>query len=97
MKFAQDVILAPVITEKSMAAAASKKYTFKVAPDANKVEIKQAAEQLFGVSVKKVNTIHMRGQNRRMGRYEGKTSAWKKAIVTLTEECKTIEFFEGLM
>ncbi len=97
MKAAQDIILAPVITEKSMAGLQDKKYTFKVAKDANKIEIAQAVEELFKVKVKKVNTISVRGQMRRQGRYEGYTSSWKKAIVTVTEDSKTIDFFEGLM
>ena len=97
MKAAQDIILAPVITEKSMAGLQDKKYTFKVAKDANKIEIAQAAETLFGVKVAKVNTISVRGQMRRMGRYAGYTASWKKAIITLTEDSKPIEFFEGLM
>ncbi|MGI6269259.1 MAG: 50S ribosomal protein L23 [Candidatus Howiella sp.] len=97
MKTAQDIILAPVITEKSMAGLQEKKYTFKVAKDANKIEIAQAVEELFKVKVKKVNTVSVRGQMRRQGRYEGYTSSWKKAIVTVTEDSKTIDFFEGLM
>lgn len=96
MKAAQDIILAPVITEKSMAGIADKKYTFKVAKDANKLEIADAVEELFKVKVAKVNTVSMRGKLRRMGRYEGKTSSWKKAIVTLKKDSKTIEFFDGL-
>lgn len=97
MKAAQDIILAPVITEKSMAGLQEKKYTFKVAKDAHKIEIAQAVEELFKVKVKKVNTVSVRGQMRRQGRYEGYTSSWKKAIVTVTEDSKTIDFFEGLM
>ena len=97
MKAAQDIILGPVITEKSMSGLQDKKYTFKVAKDANKIEIAQAVEELFKVKVKKVNTISVRGQMRRQGRYEGYTSSWKKAIVTVTEDSKTIDFFEGLM
>ena len=96
MKAAQDIILAPVITEKSIAGIADKKYTFKVAKDANKYEIADAVEELFKVSVAKVNTVSMRGKKRRMGRYEGKTASWKKAIVTLKKDSKTIEFFDGL-
>ncbi|MBR4761746.1 MAG: 50S ribosomal protein L23 [Clostridia bacterium] len=96
MKAAQDIIIAPVITEKSMAGIADKKYTFKVAKDANKLEIADAVEELFKVSVAKVNTVSMRGKKRRMGRYEGKTASWKKAIVTLKKDSKTIEFFDGL-
>lgn len=98
MKMPQDIILAPVITEKSMAGAQMKKYTFRVDPDANKIEIAAAVESLFsGTKVKKVNTVHVRGQKRRYGRHEGYTSAWKKAVVTLTEDSKGIAFFEGMM
>ena len=97
MKAAQDIVIAPIITEKSMSAIADKKYTFKVATDANKVEIAAAIEKLFGVEVAKVNTMNVRGHKRRMGRYEGTTAAWKKAVVTLTEKSKTIDFFDGLM
>ena len=97
MKAAQDIVIAPVITEKSMIDAKSKKYTFKVATDSNKVEIANAVETLFGVKVESVNTVSVRGRNKRVGRYSGTTSAWKKAIVTLTEKSKTIEFFDGLM
>lgn len=93
---AQDIIIAPIITEKSMKTVADKKYTFKVAKDAGKIEIKKAVEELFSVEVVKVNTVSVRGQMRRMGRYEGYTAAWKKAIVTLSEKSKPIEFFEGL-
>ena len=77
MKIAQDIIIAPVITEKSMSGIADKKYTFKVASDANKIEIANAVEQLFKVKVAKVNTINVRGKMRRMGRYSGYTSSWK--------------------
>ncbi len=97
MKLPQDIIIAPVITEKSMSGIADKKYTFKVATDANKYQIADAVEKLFKVSVAKVNTVNVRGRNRRMGRYEGKTSAWKKAIVTLKPDSKSIEFFDGLV
>lgn len=97
MKAAQDIILAPVITEKSMTGLQQKKYTFRVAKDANKIEIAKAVETLFKVKVSKVNTISVRGQMRRQGRYEGYTAAWKKAIVTVTPDSKNIEFFEGLM
>ena len=94
---ARDIILAPVITEKSVAALGEKKYTFRVADGANKIEIAKAIETVFeGVKVAKVNTISMKGKKRRMGRYEGYTSDWKKAVVTLTEDSKTIEFFDGL-
>ena len=97
MKTAQDIIIAPVITEKSMSGIADKKYTFKVAKDANKIEIAQAVAELFKVDVAKVNTINVRGRMKRMGRYSGYTASWKKAIVTLTADSKTIEFFDGLM
>ena len=97
MKAAQDIILAPVITEKSMAMARNKKYTFKVAKDTNKIEIAKAVESLFGVKVAKVNTVSVRGTEKSMGRYRGYTPSWKKAIVTLTEKSKSIEFFDGLM
>ena len=97
MKTAQDIILAPVITEKSMSGIADKKYTFKVAKDANKIEIAEAVAKLFKVEVAKVNTINVRGQQKRMGRYSGYTAAWKKDIVTLKADSKPIEFFDGLI
>lgn len=97
MKLAQEIILAPVITEESMMGTAAKKYTFKVAKDATKVDIAKAVETLFGVQVEKVNTMNVRGQMRRYGRFEGYKASWKKAIVTLTAESKTIEFFDGMM
>ena len=97
MKIAQDIIIAPVITEKSMAGIADKKYTFKVAKDANKIQIAEAVEKLFKVDVAKVNTISVRGKEKRMGRYSGYTASWKKAIVTLKADSKAIEFFDGLI
>lgn len=97
-KVAQDIILKPIITEHSMDCLAQGKYTFKVAKDANKIEIAKAVEQLFkGVKVAKVNTVSVRGRKKRMGRNEGYTSDWKKAIVTLAEGSKTIEFFDGMI
>ena len=96
-KVAQDIILRPIITEASMENTMYKKYTFRVAKDANKIEIKKAVEELFGVEVAKVNTMNVRGHQRRQGRYVGYTPSWKKAIVTLTEDSKTIEFFDGMM
>lgn len=96
-KLSQDIILRPIITEESMQNIALKKYTFKVAKDANKIEIAKAVEELFGVKVAKVNTVSVRGKLRRQGRFEGYTASWKKAIVTLTEDSKTIEFFDGMM
>ena len=97
MKLAQEIILAPVITEESMMGTADKKYTFKVAKDATKVDIAKAVETLFGVQVEKVNTMNVRGQLRRYGRFEGYKASWKKAIVTSTADSKTIEFFDGMM
>ena len=97
MKFAQDIILRPVITEESMMGTAEKKYSFKVAKDATKPEIKEAVEKLFGVKVAKVNTMNCKGHLRRYGRFEGYTESWKKVVVTLTEDSKTIEFFDGMM
>ena len=97
-KVAQDIIIKPIITEHSMDCLAQGKYTFRVAKSANKIEIAKAVEQLFkGVKVAKVNTVSVRGKKKRMGRNEGYTSAWKKAIVTLAEGSKTIEFFDGMI
>ena len=95
-KFAQDIILKPIVTEESMMGTALKKYTFSVAKDANKVEIAKAVEKLFDVKVKSVNTINVSGHLRRYGRFEGYKPSWKKAIVTLTEDSNTIEFFDGM-
>ena len=98
MKTAYDIILKPVITEASMAATANqKKYTFRVAKGATKIEIARAVEELFKVEVKSVNTISMKSKAKRMGVHLGRTSEWKKAIVTLTKGSKTIEFFDGMM
>ena len=94
MKTAQDIIIKPVITEKSMDGLQAGKYTFKVAKDATKPEIKKAIEKLFGVEVDKVTTMNVNGKMKRLGRYEGMTASWKKAIVTLTADSKSIEFFE---
>ncbi|MCR5815818.1 MAG: 50S ribosomal protein L23 [Ruminococcus sp.] len=94
-KTAQDIILKPVITEDSMERLPDGKYTFQVAKDANKVEIAKAIEELFDVKVAKVNTISVKGKQKRMGRYVGFRPDWKKAIVTL-EGDKTIEFFDGM-
>jgi len=96
-KLAQDIILRPIITENSMDGIADRKYTFEVAKDANKIEIAAAVEELFGVKVAKVNTINVDGKLRRYGRFEGYTASRKKAIVTLTEDSKTIDFFDGMM
>ena len=96
MKLAQDIIIKPIITEKSMDLTADKKYVFKVAKDATKPEIAAAVEELFKVDVKSVNTINMKKKPRRLRYSRGYTAAWKKAIVTLEPGSKTIEFFEGL-
>ena len=93
-----DIILKPVITEQAMADVAEKKYVFQVAIDANKCEIKAAVEEIFGVKVAKVNTIRMQGKMKRTGAYPaGRRAAYKKAVVTLTADSKTIEFFEGMI
>ena len=97
MKTAQDIIIAPVITEASMAAITQKKYTFRVMKKVNKQEIAAAVEELFGVKVAKVNTINVRGRSKRMGLHSGKTADWKKAIVTLKADSKGIEFFESML
>ena len=98
MKTAHDIILKPVITENSMAGIADKKYTFKVATAATKIDIANAVEELFGVKVAKVNTLNMQGKEKRMGmRPAGRRASWKKAMVTLTADSKTIEFFEGMV
>ena len=94
---AQDIVIRPIITERSMSGIAMKKYTFEVAKDATKIDIARAVEELFGVQVQKVNTMHVRGRLRRQGRSQGYTPSWKKAIVTLKDDSKTIEFFEGMM
>ena len=97
MKTAYDIIVKPIITERSMSAVADKKYVFQVARDAGKIEIKKAIEEIFGVKVKSVNTINVRGKEKRMGVHVGKTAAYKKAIVTLTSDSKAIELFEGMV
>lgn len=97
MKTAYDIIVKPIITERSMSAVADKKYVFQVARDAGKIEIKKAIEEIFGVKVKSVNTINVKGKERRMGVHVGKTAAYKKAIVTLTSDSKAIELFEGMV
>lgn len=92
-----DVILKPVITEKSMELMADKKYTFLVHTDATKNQVKEAVEKMFnGTKVKSVNTMNMDGKNKRRGMVVGKTAKSKKAIVALTEDSKDIEIFEGL-
>ena len=95
MRSAYDVIIKPVISERSMDLAQQKKYTFKVAKDANKTQVKLAVEEIFGVEVKKVNIMNIDGKVKRMGRYVGRTSAYKKAIVTL-KEGDTIDFYSNI-
>ena len=100
MKFAHDIIRKPIISERSMETTFDKegneikKYTFEVAKSANKVEIKKAVEEVFGVKVADVNTMNVTGKLKRMGRYEGRRASFKKAIVTLSKGSKTIEFLD---
>lgn len=95
MKAARDIIVKPVITEKSVTMLEENKYVFRVSLNANKIEIKQAVEEIFKVKVTNVNTLRVKGKMKRVGRYQGKTSDWKKAIVTLASG-HHIEVFEGL-
>ena len=98
MKTAYDIIIKPVITEQSMEQTEAKKYVFQVAIDANKSEIKKAIEQIFGVKVEKVNPIRMEGKEKRQGAAPaGRRASYKKAMVKLTADSKTIEFFEGMV
>ena len=92
-----DIVKRPIITEHSMDQMADRKYTFEVAKEANKIEIKKAVEEIFGVQVEKVTTMRVLGKIKRMGAHAGKRPDWKKAVVKLTENSKTIEFFDGLM
>ena len=94
----RDIIIAPVVSEKSYGLMEQGTYTFFVRPDAHKTQIRQAVEEIFGVKVAKVNTIRMLGKKKRTGSYpEGRRAAYKKAMVTLTADSKTIEFFEGMV
>lgn len=98
MKTAYDIILKPVITEQAMENVEEKRYVFYVLPTATKPEIKAAIEEIFGVKVEKVNTLRMDGKRKRQGAYPaGRTAAYKKAMIKLTEDSKTIEFFEGMV
>jgi len=98
MKTAYDIILRPIISEQSMEQSDIKKYAFEVARDANKIEIKKAVEENFGVKVAKVTTLNVRGKERRTGSYpKGFTPRSKKAVIRLAEDSKTIEFFEGMV
>lgn len=100
MKFAHDIIRKPIISERSMEVLLDKegneikKYSFEVPTSANKIEIKKAVEEIFGVKVADVNTINVTGKLKRMGKYEGRRASYKKAIVTLAKGSKTIEFFD---
>ena len=94
--FAEDIIIKPVLTEKGYDGIVDKKYVFIVKKDANKTEIKLAVEKLFGVQVASVNTVTCKGKLKRMGRNQGYTPDRKKAVVTLKENSKTIEFFDAL-
>lgn len=96
MRIPHDIIVKPIITEESMDAMADGKYTFVVNKKANKNQIKSAIEEIFDVKVDKVNTINMMGKEKRMGVHVGRRPSWKKAIITLTEDSKGIEFFEGM-
>ena len=91
-----DIIVKPIISEKSMDQMADKKYTFEVAKGANKIEIKKAVEEIFGVKVISITTSTVKGKIKRMGATSGKRADWKKATVRLSHDSKTIEFFEGL-
>ena len=97
IKTAEDIILKPIITEASMAMGAQKKYAFKVMSNATKPEIAKAVEDLFKVEVKTVNTMKVHGKRKRVRYVYGYTSDWKKAIVTLKPDSKTIEFFDGMI
>jgi large subunit ribosomal protein L23 len=98
MKSAYDIIIRPIISEQSMEQNDINKYAFEVARDANKIQIKKAIEEIFNVKVEKVNTLNCLGKKKRTGKYpEGYTSKWKKAVVKLTEDSKSLEFFEGMV
>ena len=98
MRTSYDIILRPIITEQSMEHIDLKKYVFEVARDANKIEIGKAVEEIFGVKVIKVTTLNVKGKLKRTGRYPaGYRRSWKKAVVKLSDDSKTIEFFEGMV
>lgn len=97
MRTAYDIVIRPIITEQSMEDMDIKKYVFEVAKDANKVEIAKAVEEIFGVRVIKVTTLHVNGKTKRVGANpQGKTRSWKKAVVKLSEDSKNIEIFENM-
>lgn len=98
MTSAYDIVIRPIITEQSMEDLDIKKYAFEVAKDANKIEIKKAVEEIFGVTVIKVTTTTVKGKEKRTGAYpKGYTKTWKKAVVKLSQDSKTIELFEGMV
>ena len=97
MKTSYDIIIRPIVTEASMSMAAEKKYVFEVLRTATKSEIAAAVEELFKVDVASVNTVNVKKKPKRLGVHSGYTRTWKKAIVTLAADSKTIEFFDGLM
>ena len=97
MKLPYDIILRPIITERSMERAGEKVYAFEVARDSNKIEIREAVESIFNVKVISVNTMNVQGKIKRMGVHSGRRAARKKAIVRLSEDSKPIEFFEGMV
>ena len=98
MKLAQDIVIKPIITERSMSGIAQGKYTFEVHKDANKIEIATAIETLFpGTKVAAVNTMNVSGKQKRMGKNVGTTRSWKKAVVTIKADSKKIEFFESMI
>ena len=96
MKTEYQTIIKPIITEETMDLASDKKYVFQVGKEANKTEVRQAVEKIFGVNVAKVNIMNVNGKTKRMGRYVGKTADYKKAVITLTADSKEIEIFQGL-
>ena len=96
MKAPQDIVIRPIVTERSMSDMEQNKYTFVVDKKANKIEIKKAVEELFDVKVERVNVVNYMGKMRRMGRNIGRKARWKKAFVKLAEGSKKIEFFEGM-
>lgn len=96
MRTSYDIIVRPIVTENSMAQTAERKYTFEVLKDVNKSQIRTAVEEVFGVKVEKIATMNVKGKLKRMGKHQGYRRSWKKAIVKLTEDSKTIEFFEGM-
>ena len=97
MKTVYDIIRRPIITEQSMEGVENKKYVFEVDREANKFEIKKAVDEIFGVNFAKINTLNYKGKEKRQGVYVGRRPDWKKAVVTLTEDSKPIEFFEGMV